>query len=90
MVSDLTKSFKLITESGDADPIGLSERSRDIIANDILFGFEEFFRAKDQGDVVMASEALNLSIEGIGKITGEAVGVEEILGVIFSTFCIGK
>ncbi|GMM38278.1 Mss1 protein [Saccharomycopsis crataegensis] len=90
LVSDLTKSFKLITESGDADPIGLSERSRDIIANDILFGFEEFFRAKDQGDVVMASEALNLSIEGIGKITGEAVGVEEILGVIFSTFCIGK
>lgn len=90
LVSTMTTSFQKITESLNSDPISLSERSQDIIINDILYGFEQFYQAIELDDVVLASEALKLAIEGIGKITGDAVGVEEILGVIFSTFCIGK
>lgn len=40
--------------------------------------------------MVLATEGLRQSIEGIGKVTGEAIGVEEILGVVFANFCIGK
>lgn len=37
----------------------------------------------------MVAEELRSSIRQLGKITGK-VGVEEILDVVFSDFCIGK
>lgn len=90
LVNDLTTKFKRITLSENDDPITISSRAKEILINDVLYGFEEFHRFKDYDDIVMASEALKTSIDGIGKITGEAIGVEEILGVVFSSFCIGK
>lgn len=87
----LTDEFQKITEStNSADIASVSERAQDIIENDIMVGFQDFFEAKENDDIVMACEALKLSVNGISKITGEAIGVEEMLGVIFSTFCIGK
>ena len=40
-------------------------------------------------DVVLATEELRCAAQEIGRITGR-VGIEEILDVVFSTFCIGK
>lgn len=92
LLNDLTTRFKTITSSDDnsIDPVLISERLQDILINDVIRGFEEFKRYKARQDVVLATESLRYSIEGIGKITGETVGIEEILGVVFSSFCIGK
>ncbi|CAB4470703.1 tRNA modification GTPase TrmE [Rhizophagus irregularis] len=40
-------------------------------------------------DIVLAAEELRFATHALGKITGR-VDVEEILGVIFQQFCIGK
>lgn len=90
LVQSLQSIFEDVTEFGGPNQVSLTQRARDIIRNDILFELEEFKEAQEAGDIVMASEALNRAAFGIGKITGESVGVEEVLGVIFSTFCIGK
>ncbi|KAI5964621.1 MSS1 [Candida pseudojiufengensis] len=87
---NLIQEFKTITLSESSNPIILSSRVQDILEHDVLYGFKEFRYWLEQDDVVLASESLRQSIEGIGKITGEAIGVEEILGVVFSNFCIGK
>ncbi|CUM68233.1 uncharacterized protein PRCAT00005954001 [Priceomyces carsonii] len=86
----ITTEFKSLALSSESDPIVVSNRIQDLIENDILHGFNQFFIWKKEDDIVLASECLKQSIEGIGKITGEGVGVEEILGVVFSSFCIGK
>lgn len=43
-------------------------------------------------DVVVAAESLRAAAESLGKITGkgEAGDVEEVLGVIFERYCVGK
>ncbi|KAK6197057.1 P-loop containing nucleoside triphosphate hydrolase protein [Scheffersomyces amazonensis] len=87
---ELVRRFKIVTDSDVADPIIISSRAQDILRNDVLYGFQQFHHWKDQEDVVLASESLNQSAIGIGKITGDTVGIEEILGVVFSSFCIGK
>lgn len=93
-MEDLSKTlvglFKDITMSESADPVVISERAQNLLVHDVLYGFDEFSRFKDDEDVVLASELLRQSVEGIGKITGDAIGIEEILGVVFSSFCIGK
>ena len=40
-------------------------------------------------DVVLGAEELRYAAQAVGKISG-LVGVEDILDVIFSQFCIGK
>lgn len=90
LINDLTSKFKKITLSDESDPVTISQRAKEILKYDVLFGFQEFYRFNEFDDVVLASEALKSSIDGIGKVTGEAIGVEEILDVVFSSFCIGK
>ncbi|TKY89427.1 hypothetical protein EX895_001958 [Sporisorium graminicola] len=41
-------------------------------------------------DLVLAAEHLRCAAKQIGRITGRDVSPDEILGSIFSTFCIGK
>lgn len=90
LTSALTSHFKEISKTTQNDPVIISTRAQDLLKNDVLYGFEQFKFYKDQSDVVLATESLRQSVDGIAKITGEAVGVEEILGVVFSKFCIGK
>lgn len=83
----LTDRFRTISSS---EPIILSSRAQDLVENDVLFGLDEFKKWKQEGDVVLALESLRIAADGIGKVTGDTVGVEEILGVVFLSFCIGK
>ncbi|CUM48065.1 unnamed protein product [Debaryomyces fabryi] len=86
----LTDTFKAISLTETTDPIVISARAQDILKNDVIYSIEQFNIWREQDDVVLASESLKQAAEGIGKITGEAIGVEEVLGVVFSSFCIGK
>jgi tRNA modification GTPase len=86
----LVNTFKIISLTESTDPIIVTTRVKDILKNDVLYGFHEFNSFKELDDVVLATQGLQHSIDGIGKITGESVGVEEVLGVVFSSFCVGK
>lgn len=87
---EMVSKFKSISMSEKSDPVIISARAQDLLEHDVLYGLQQFKQWKDGDDVVLAAECLRQSVEGIGKITGDAVGVEEILGVVFSSFCIGK
>lgn len=86
----LIELFKEITLTEDQDPLVISARAQDLLSNDVIYGIEQFKFWKHQDEVVLATESLRQSVEGIGKITGDTIGVEEVLGVVFSSFCIGK
>ncbi len=49
----------------------------------------EQFLLNDSGEMALLAEDLRMAARSLGKITGQ-VDVEEILGKIFSEFCIGK
>ncbi|KAK5782116.1 hypothetical protein RI543_000439 [Arxiozyma heterogenica] len=90
----LTKQCEeLTTEQEGVEPIIMSERVKDILNKDILYGIDEFLQNKKEkniSDLIILSETLQYSIDGIGKILGDAVGLDEVLDVVFSKFCIGK
>lgn len=86
----LVSRFKELSMSSESDPIVISTRAIDLLQNEVLSGLQNFRKWKKSEDVVLAAESLRGAVEGIGKITGDAVGIEEILGVVFSSFCIGK
>ncbi|CCC67834.1 hypothetical protein NCAS_0A12760 [Naumovozyma castellii] len=92
LIDLLTKEFKELSDTSDgADPIIMSQRVKDILINDVIFGLNSFIDCLDSDiDIVLATENLNLAIEGIGKITGQVVGIEEVLDVVFANFCVGK
>lgn len=94
LLTSLTKQCEeLTTEQAGAEPVIMSERVKDILNKDILYGINEFLQNKNEkniSDLIILSEALQYSIDGIGKILGDAVGLDEVLDVVFSKFCIGK
>ncbi|CAL9735970.1 tRNA modification GTPase Mss1p, mitochondrial [Monosporozyma servazzii] len=93
LLSMLTKQCRdLTTTQEGVEPIIMSQRVNDILTNDILYGIDEFLRNKESQnrDLIILSESLKYSIDGIGKILGDAVGLDEVLNVVFSKFCIGK
>lgn len=97
LIKQLTKIFQRLSETtDDSSPIIASRRVKEILHSDVLYGINSFFVTTNTGvgddayDVVMASEHLSHAADGIGKITGDAVGIEEILGVVFAKFCVGK
>ncbi|KAM3163574.1 TrmE-type G domain-containing protein [Lachancea thermotolerans] len=91
LVKELSHVFQgLSGTSHDSDPLIVSNRTEEILTKDVMFGLQEFLSFPGTEDVVMACENLAYAAEGIGKITGASVGVEEVLGVVFSRFCVGK
>lgn len=86
----LTTQFKRLSMSENSDPVVISARAQDLLENDVLYGLKQFKIWKENDDVLLAAECLRQSVDGIGKITGDAVGLDEILDVVFSSFCIGK
>jgi len=81
----LLKKIKEIFETKE-NPIILHERTNNISINCLKY-LEDFLNNKN--DVVINSYNLKLAINELGKILGY-VGVEDILDIIFSKFCIGK
>ncbi|SCU91973.1 LAFA_0F07074g1_1 [Lachancea sp. 'fantastica'] len=91
LIENLSGRFRKVADlTQDADPIAVSKRVQDILNRDVIGGIEDFLATTELGDVVMASESLGSAAEGVGKISGRSVGVEEVLGVVFSRFCVGK
>lgn len=78
------------------ESIGATERQRLLVEECI--GFLESFLAltntdAEHVDVVAAAEELRSAAESLAKITGRGEGagdVEEVLGVVFEKFCVGK
>lgn len=72
---------------GRAEDAGLT-RVRHVAAVEAAIG--HLTRARDRlGAPELAAEDVRLAARELGRITG-AVGVEDVLGAIFSSFCIGK
>ncbi|KAH3686662.1 hypothetical protein WICPIJ_002370 [Wickerhamomyces pijperi] len=90
LISRITK----VTMTSDSDlqnPIMVTSRVEEILENDVLYGIKEYqLMEKSLDDVVLATESLSHAIHGIGRITGEDISVDEVLGVVFENFCVGK
>lgn len=79
------------------ESIGATERQRLLVEE--CMGFLESFLTLTNADterhvdVVVAAEELRSAAESLAKITGRGEGagdVEEVLGVVFEKFCVGK
>lgn len=88
LVTQLTKIFNRMMDQ-DWDPLIMSQRVQDIIVNDILFNLNAFLENPFQ-DITISCTYLQNCLEGIAKILGESVGLDDILDKVFKQFCIGK
>ena len=75
---------------GSKEALGLSERHRSLLTacrNQL-----QKFAEHAESDIVLAAESLRESADCLARITGrgETSDVEEVLGVIFERFCVGK
>ncbi|KAK9312581.1 GTP-binding protein TrmE N-terminus-domain-containing protein [Lipomyces starkeyi] len=86
----LVKSFEGFADLGSDAPIGASSRVQEIIRNDVVPSLQRFLEHAQDDDVVFASEEIRYAAEAIGRITGETTAIEDVLGVVFSRFCVGK
>ncbi|OIW29955.1 P-loop containing nucleoside triphosphate hydrolase protein [Coniochaeta ligniaria NRRL 30616] len=90
LISALAASFGELTElpSDMQDLLGVTERQRQLLVE--CRGHLEEFLA--EADVVLAAEHLRSAANCLARITGRGEGgdVEEVLGVIFEKFCVGK
>ncbi|KAL7274311.1 mitochondrial splicing system protein [Rhizina undulata] len=83
------------------ESIGVTERQR-LLVEDCIRCLDRFLDLADVGnrgemeeevDVVIAAEELRSAAECLAKVTGRGEGsgdVEEVLGVVFERFCVGK
>jgi len=98
LVDRLVSMFRVMTESDHEDLYGVTERQKQLLyqCNQALQSYlEETSKhsAFDDGcDVVLAAEHLRSAATCLARITGrgEAGDVEEVLGVVFEKFCVGK
>ena len=78
------------------DAIGATDRQRRLLEECISY-LDAFLDGitgeKGEADVVIAAEELRFAAGCLAQITGKGEGsgdVEEVLGVIFERFCVGK
>ncbi|KIV98386.1 tRNA modification GTPase TrmE [Verruconis gallopava] len=97
----MTKAISVDTHSGSPlhESLGATERQRRLLQTCLQF-LNSFLSeipmipSRDIGDIdiVAAAEALRAAADSLAKITGHgsAGDVEEVLGVVFEKFCVGK
>lgn len=90
LVSALGKACQGLTIKDSDNIVGASQRVIDLIDSAVLPGLEQSANMLALGDVTLANAELHLAADGIGKITGQGITANEILGVVFGNFCIGK
>lgn len=90
LIENLGAACKDLTSQDDSDPILVSSRVQELLKEEVVYGIVEFQNAILNDDVLVASENLNIAANGLAKITGSSIDVDEVLGTVFSSFCIGK
>jgi len=70
-----------------ADPLPTNPRHRQLVGE--ALAHLDNFRAADMGAVELRAEDLRLAAGALGRLTGR-IDPGEVLGAIFSRFCIGK
>ncbi|KFY17691.1 hypothetical protein V492_00467 [Pseudogymnoascus sp. VKM F-4246] len=97
LISHLTSSFQSLTTLGDEDLYGVTERQRQLLSrcDEYLSLYESETQEADMSldfDIVVAAEHLRIAANNLSKLTGRGEGgdVEEVLGVVFEKFCVGK
>lgn len=100
-LNGLVAIFRVMTSPDPSsswyESIGATERQR-LLVEDCIGSLESFLALTNTGtdgeiDVVVAAEELRFAAESLAKITGKGEGsgdVEEVLGVVFEKFCVGK
>lgn len=90
LMSELKTSFEHMTSENGSEPVLVSTRVHEILTQEVLYGINDFYSSYYDKDVLIASESLNLAANGLGSITGDSIDADEVLGTVFSNFCIGK
>ena len=86
-VSKMLKSISTkIIRKGLGHNEGVSRERHRIILKKTLYHLE---KSKNSVNIDIFAEEIRLSLREVSKITGK-VDIEEILGIIFNDFCIGK
>ncbi|KAL2760851.1 hypothetical protein ACRALDRAFT_1073471 [Sodiomyces alcalophilus JCM 7366] len=100
LIDELAGSFAGMTSlpADMQDLLGVTERQRQLLEQ-CRNWLEEYTKvtqpseqAEEEPDIVLAAEYLRYAADCLAKITGrgESGDVEEVLGVIFEKFCVGK
>lgn len=86
----LSATFTNLSNLGSDPPVGASQRTKEILSRETVPALERFIEAANRDDVVQASEEVRYAADCLGRVTGESMNVEDVLGVVFSKFCVGK
>ncbi|KAH8761411.1 tRNA modification GTPase-like protein mss1 [Hyaloscypha finlandica] len=91
----LQTTFGTMTNVGDdLDLLGVSERQSQLLSTctEHLERFKDEALQGEECDIVVAAEHLRAVAACLARITGrgQAGDVEEVLGVVFEKFCVGK
>jgi tRNA modification GTPase len=78
----VTRARALLPAEGE---VAVNGRHRRVLSESLTYLHE----ARGANDLIIAAEALRLARMALDQVTGRA-GVEDMLGVLFQRFCIGK
>ncbi|KAK9458914.1 P-loop containing nucleoside triphosphate hydrolase protein [Lipomyces oligophaga] len=96
LARELIKVFNDLSNLGNDLPLSVSHRVQELLNAEIIPSLDRFLQLTRHGDsegevdVVLAAEEIKYAAECLGKITGNSIAVEEVLGVVFERFCVGK
>ncbi|KAG5993118.1 hypothetical protein E4U54_003471 [Claviceps lovelessii] len=99
VVKALTTAFSDLTDMPPSmrDMLGVTERQRQLLGQ-CRGHLDDFMKearpedGADDADIVLAAEYLRYAANCLARITGRGEGgdVEDVLGVVFEKFCVGK